>query len=315
MKNLRYFIYALIHTAIIMTSSTAAALVFPLPPKGVDVVGQLQTIMTDDTDDFHSISQDYNVGYYELVEANPGLNPDAIPKDTSVVIPSRFILPDAPREGIIVNLAELRLYYFPPGKNEVWTYPIGIGREGWLTPVCLTKVVSKKEKPTWIVPKSIHDDRAKQGVELPEKVSPGPDNPLGDYALRLGMLTSGAYLIHGTNDPSGVGRRSSSGCVRMFPEDIETLFKSVAVGTPVRILNNAYKIGWYYKNLYLEAHLPLQEQQAEFKRDLTPIVQSILTATEQNKDAVDWDKVQEIITDESGIPCCISQPKVIKKVS
>lgn len=285
-------------------SPTAFALIFTLPPESVDVIGHVQKTVAEKGDNFNTIGRRYDVGYYALIEANPEVNPDTIPEGTAVIIPTRFIIPNVPRKGIIINLSELRLYYFPPEKNEVWTFPIGIGRQGWLTPTIITTIIAKKEKPTWVVPASIKADRAAQGVKLPDKVLPGPDNPLGDYALRLGLPT---YLIHGTNDPVGVGRRSSSGCVRMFPEDIEALFKAVKIGTQVHVINEPYKIGWIHEKLYLEAHLPLQEQQAELA-DLIPVAQLILTATHEDKDAVDWDKVDRMIESQSGIPRYIGKP-------
>lgn len=291
-------------------ASNVYALTFTLPPESNDVIGHVQTTTAQIGDDLHTIGRHYDIGYYALIEANPDINPDKIPVGATITIPTRFILPNAPRKGIIVNLAELRLYYFPPGKNEVWTYPIGIGRQGWLTPTGTTTVIGKKEKPTWTVPKSIQADRAAQGVILPDKVLPGPENPLGEYALRLGLP---AYLVHGTNDPVGVGQRSSSGCVRMFPEDIEALFKSVKVGTPVLIINEPYKIGWSAKKLYLEAHLPLQEQQAALA-DLTPVAQMILTATHDDKKMVDWDKVELMVESQSGVPRYIGKSPETEKV-
>lgn len=284
---------------------TASALIFNLPEKGNDLVGEIQAVTTEPEDNFNTLGRQFDVGYCELIEANPDVNPEDLPPGTPLTIPTRFILPNVPHQGIVINLAELRLYYFPSGTNEVWTYPIGIGRQGWVTPLCETTIASKKEKPTWIVPKSIQADRAAQGVELPDRVPPGPDNPLGDYALRLEKLRT--YLVHGTNDPAGVGRRSSAGCVRMFPEDIEALFKHVKVGTPVRIINDSYKIGWSNEKLYLEAHLPLQEQQAELENDLSPIAQAILTAVSGNKRMVDWAKVERIVTWQTGIPYCIAK--------
>lgn len=284
-------------------SSTTFALTFTLPEKGNSVIGHVQKITTEPGDDFDSIARRYDVGYCGLVEANPNVDPANVPPGITITVPTRFILPNVPREGVVVNLAELRLYYFPKNQNEVWTYPIGIGRQGWLTPICTTSIFSKKEKPTWVVPKSIQIDRAAQGVELPDRVLPGPDNPLGNYALRLGLQT---YLIHGTNEPKGVGRRSSAGCVRMYPEDIESLFKSVEKGIPVRIINDAYKVGWSDRKLYLEAHLPLQEQQAGFDNDLTEVVQMILTTAHRNKEIIDWNKVERICDMQSGIPRSVS---------
>jgi L,D-transpeptidase ErfK/SrfK len=304
MKKRMLTIYTAFFALLSFYSSTIYALTFTLPPAANNVIGHVQKVVADEGDDFHTLGRRYDVGYYALIEANPDVNPDKIDEGTLIVVPTRFILPNAPHKGIIINLPELRLYYFPPGKNEVWIFPIGIGRQGWLTPTVVTTIIGKKEKPTWVVPASIKADRASQGVQLPDKVLPGPENPLGDYALRLGLPT---YLIHGTNDPVGVGRRSSSGCVRMFPEDIEALFKAVKVGTQVRVMNEPYKIGWDHEKLYLEAHLPLQEQQAELA-DLTPVAQMILNATHDNKDVVNWDKVDRMVECQSGIPHCIQKP-------
>jgi L,D-transpeptidase ErfK/SrfK len=286
-------------------SSATFALTFTLPEKGNSVIGHVQKIITEPGDDFNSIARLFDVGYCGLIEANPDIDPENVPPGTMITVPTRFILPNVPREGVIVNLAELRMYYFPKNQNEVWTFPIGIGRQGWLTPLRTTNIVSKKEKPTWVVPKSIQIDRAAQGVQLPDRVLPGPENPLGNYALRLGVGLE-TYLIHGTNEPKGVGRRSSAGCVRMYPEDIEFLFKHVEVGTPVRVINNAYKVGWNGNTLYLEAHLPLQEQQDGFDNDLTDVVQIILTAAHKNKELVNWDKVECVCNRHSGIPRPIS---------
>lgn len=301
MKKLLHSLFYL--TLGLSFSSVASALVLPLPAKDNVVIGHMQTMQAEQNDDFNTIGRRFDVGFYQLVEANPEVNPNNICPGTEIIIPNRYILPNVARQGIVINLAELRLYYFPSDKNEVWTFPIGIGRQGWLTPLCVTHIVSKKEKPTWIVPKSIQADRAAQGVTLPDKVLPGPENPLGDYAMRLGLQT---YLIHGTNDPVGVGRRSSAGCVRMFPEDIETLFKHVKVGTPVRIINEPYKIGWNNNKLYLEAHLPLQEQKAKSDDDLTALASQILEATHHKKDIIDWPKVDDVSECHPGFPECIA---------
>ncbi len=151
------------------------------------------------------------------------------------MIPTAFILPSAPRKGLVINLAELRMYYYPPDGKTVVTYPLGIGKEGWGTPLGVTRITEKTKNPTWVPPKSILEHRKKEGVYLPAKVPPGVDNPLGGYRMRLAIPT-GAYLIHGTNNPAGVGRRSSSGCINMLPEDIETLYEKVPSGTPVHII-------------------------------------------------------------------------------
>lgn len=280
-------------------SNTANALTFPLPSHGDSVVGQLQWTQARAGDTFSSIGRRYDVGYYTLVEANPSLNPDQLTPGTIVVIPARFILPPVPRANIVVNIAELRIYYYPPKQPVVVVYPIGVGREGWGTILGSYHIIEKTVNPTWHVPKSIRDDRAKQGVFLPKSVPPGPDNPLGSYRMRLSEPT---YLIHGTNDYTGVGRRSSSGCIRMLPEDVEALFSSVKVGTPVNIINAPYKAGWSKGKLYLEAHVPLQEQQVTSGIDLEAMRSVVTAATALQSGQLSWDIATRIATDQMGIP-------------
>jgi len=247
----------------------AAALPAELPPivsdefllvPGSDVVGEMQVIRARYEDTFIDIARAYDLGYDELVQANPGVDPWLPGAGTPVLLPTRFILPEGPREGIVLNVGAKRIFYFPkPAAGEqrrVTTHPVGIGREGWATPIGTTKVVSKVKDPVWTVPASIRKEHAEAGDPLPARVPAGPDNPLGAYALRLGFPS---YLIHGTNKPSGIGMRVSHGCVQLFPEDIESLFSQVPVGTPVRIVNQPQLLGWHEGNLYLEAHPALED--------------------------------------------------------
>lgn len=227
---------------------------------GSDVVGELQVIRARYEDTFLDIARAYDVGYDELIDANPGVDPWLPGAGTRIVLPTQFVLPDAPREGIVLNLAAKRLFYYPkpkPGElPQVVTHPVGIGREGWATPLGTTKVVAKTRDPVWVVPPSIRREHAEAGDPLPARVPAGPDNPLGRYALRLGLPS---YLIHGTNKPGGIGMRVSHGCIQLFPEDIEALFAEVPVGTPVRIVNQPRLLGWRGDNLYLEVHPPLED--------------------------------------------------------
>lgn len=283
-------------------TSSVSALTFELPSNGDNVVGKVYHITTRPGDTFSKIGRRYNVGYYSLVEANPGINPTTIEAGTPLIVPARFILPAVERKGIVVNLAELRLYYYPPNGRQVITYPIGIGRDqGWNTPVGLTFISSKTKDPTWIVPESIRKFRASEGVILPKSVAPGPDNPLGGYRMRL-AIPSGAFLIHGTNDYTGVGRRSSSGCIRLYPEDAERLFDEVQVKTPVHIINAPYKLGWLNDYLYLEAHLPLEEQQTNYDKDLSPLKALVSTMLRHRAADVDWAAADRIAREQNGIP-------------
>jgi L,D-transpeptidase ErfK/SrfK len=234
-----------------------------------DVVGEVQVIRAHYEDTFTDIARAYDLGYDELVDANPGVDPWLPGAGTRIVLPTQFILPDAPREGIVLNIGAKRIFYYPKvAKGEapvVITHPVGIGREGWGTPIGSTTVVAKVTDPVWTVPASIRKEHADAGDPLPARVAAGPDNPLGAYALRLGFPS---YLIHGTNKPSGIGMRVSHGCVQLFPEDIESLFSQVPVGTRVQIVNQPQLLGWDAGNLYLEVHPALEDDQRNLKSEL-----------------------------------------------
>lgn len=234
-----------------------------------DVVGEVQVIRARYEDTFIDIARAYDLGFDELVQANPGVDPWLPGADTRVVLPTQFILPEAPRAGIVLNIGAKRIFFFPkpaPGEAPVViTHPVGIGREGWATPIGTTTVVAKVKDPVWTVPASIRREHAEKGDRLPARMLAGPDNPLGAYALRLGFPS---YLIHGTNKPSGIGMRVSHGCVQLFPEDIESLFSQVPVGTAVRIVNQPLLVGWRDANLYVEAHPALEDDRRNLRAAL-----------------------------------------------
>ncbi len=202
------------------------------------------------------------MGYEEIIAANPGVDPWLPGAGKEILIPSRYILPDAPRAGVVVNLPEHRLYYYPPVKQGerpvVRTYPISTGKMDWKTPLGMTRIVSKQTKPNWYPPQSVlAEHEAQRRPPLPKVVPPGPDNPLGEHVLRLAM-PGGAYLIHGTNRPAGVGMQVTHGCIRMFPEDIAELYGLVPVNTKVNLIDQPTKVGWLRGTLYIERH-PLLE--------------------------------------------------------
>ena len=279
---------------------SATATVYPLPSKSHDVVGRIYRVHSRVGDTFTTLGQRYDVGYYELLEANPKIDPEHIPSQTLITIPAQYILPPAERQGIVINLSELRLFYYPKDEKIVVTEPVGIGRIGWETPKGKTKIVKKQRHPTWYSPKSVREWRAKQGVILPKVVPPGPDNPLGDYALRLSWP---AYLIHGTNDPSGVGRRVTAGCVRMYPDDIALLFDRVESGTVVHIIDEPYKIGWQNDQLYLEAHVPLEEKKKFVKRDFSDFLRQL----KRGKQPVNLKIARAVLRKASGIPRAVGR--------
>jgi L,D-transpeptidase ErfK/SrfK len=285
-----------------LAASVGRAGEFVLDPDS-DVVGEVQVIQSKYEDTFFRLARRFNVGYDELRRANPGVDPLLPGEGTEIVIPSRYVLPDAPRRGIVLNIPEYRLYYYPDdGSNRVITHPIGTGREGWNTPYGRTTVVGKTHLPSWTPPESIRAEHAAKGDPLPAVVPPGPDNPLGEYALRLGFAS---YLIHGTNKPAGVGMRVSHGCIRMFPEDIESLFSMVDPGTPVTIVNQPYKLGWGEGGLYMEAHPPLVEESEQWTA--TELTRLYVAATGAGRRVdVHWDEAESVMHEGNGIPRFVS---------
>ena len=224
------------------------------------VIGAPQVVFTRGQDTLPDLAREYGLGFDELVEANPGVSPWLPGDGTPILLPTQYVLPDAPREGVVLNIANKRLFYFPdPADGEpqkVFTYPIGIGRVGWETPLGSTRVIAKATDPAWYVPASVRREHAEMGDPLPSVVPPGPDNPLGAHVLKLDMP---GYLIHGTNQPYGVGMRVSHGCVRLYPENIELLYSFVDIGEQVMIVNEPYLLGTLDGEVYFEAHEPLED--------------------------------------------------------
>lgn len=276
---------------------------FARPPDGTDIVGHLQVATARYEDTLADIARRYDLGYDELIAANPGIDPWLPGKGTLVVLPTAFVLPDGPRQGLVLNLASMRLFYYPKpeaGKPaEVITHPMGIGREGWQTPVGTIYITQKIPNPAWTVPESVRKEHAEQGDPLPPIVPPGPDNPLGQYAMRL---SNPSYLIHGTNKPWGVGQRVSHGCIRLYPEDIARLFPEVPEGTAVRIINEPYLAGWREGQLYLEAHPPLTEDSKRWNGSLKPMEQALSVQTARRPIEVNREKAEKIAREARGIP-------------
>lgn len=270
-----------------------------LPASSDNVVGTLGLTSTEKGDVLVDMGLAYSQGYVEMKLANPKVDPWLPGIDTEVVIPSQYVLPDTPPEGIVINLAEMRLYYYPrPKRGEppvVLTYPVSVGRQDWKTPLGLTRVVKKDVDPNWYPPESIRAEHAADGDPLPKVVPAGPDNPLGRYALRLGH---NGYLVHGTNKPYGIGMRVTHGCLRLYPKDIERLFHEVAVGTPVRIVNQPFKIGRSNGRLFLEVHPPFDEDGDAYRDRFTEVMGQITRMAP----AVDWDHLQRVVAEHKGIP-------------
>jgi len=268
--------------------------------KNQDIVGSLASVNTRENDTLSDIARHFGLGYNDVSIANPSIEPWAPKPNSRVLLPLRFILPDAPRKGIVLNLANMRMYYFPRKQpNKLITYPIGIGRQGWSTPMGLTRIADKKANPTWVVPESIQREHAEKGAPLPKIVRSGPDNPLGFYAMHLGFP---GYLIHGTNKPYGIGMQISHGCVQLYPEDMKDLFNKASVGMEVRITHQPYLTAWDNKMLYLEAHEPLDKwsrNKAQLKKQLLKKLRKISASANVS---IDWKKVDRIIERSDGIP-------------
>jgi len=270
-----------------------------------DLIGARQTHTLAEGETLLDLARRYDLGFIELRAANPHLDAWVPPVGAPVVLPTWHVLPDAPRKGIVINLAELRLYYFPQPGGVPATYPIGIGREGWETPKGQTRVVRKRRDPSWIPPPSIRAEKP----DLPAVVPPGPDNPLGRFALDLGF---DKYLLHGTNKPNGVGRRVSHGCIRLYPEDIAQLFEAVPVGTPVTIVNQELKFGWSGGVLYMEMHPNLEQAvEVEAHGTFTPmpppdIRAALERAIGDSAVSLDWQSIDRAVRERSGLPVRIS---------
>ena len=251
------------------------------------------------------LARNNGLGFVELRAANPTLDPWIPGKNAKIILPKRHILPDAPRKGLVINLAEMRVYYFKNKGQEPLTYPISIGREGLQTPVGTTSIVRKKDGPTWRPTARMREE----DPTLPQSVPPGPDNPLGTHALYLGWPQ---YLMHGTNKPYGIGRRVSSGCMRMYPEDIKKLFPLVPVGTPVNVVDQPVKVGWIGEDYYIEVS-PSQDQAKAIEEDGVLNTYEITKAdialinrkAGAKKDMIDWEKVRQAVKNHSGYPVAI----------
>jgi len=291
-----------------LTCAAANATVYELGEDTPLVFGEVERITTKWEDTLLDIARRYSLGYEEIVRVNPGVDPWLPGEGTEIVIPGRRILPPGPREGIVINLPEHRLYYFPkPKKGEkpkVYTYPVSIGKMDWRTPIGRTTIVGKQKRPTWFPPESVRKEHAARGEYLPRAVPPGPDNPLGEYAMRLG-IPSGAYLIHGTNNPAAVGMAVTHGCIRMYPEDIEELFPLVPVGTKVTILNEPVKIAFVDGELLLEVHPPVDAEGQTIEPDVDQLVKRLDEILGEKPVAIHWEYALETLQAANGIPAVV----------
>ena len=270
------------------------------------IIGQLTITSTRYDDTFIKLAREFGVGYQELIIANPAVDPWLPGEGTQVVLPTQYILPDSKREGLVLNLAEMRLYYYPKSsegaRQYVYTYPISIGRQGWNTPIGQTRIIRKKKEPTWYPPESIREEYKQKGKTLKGAVPPGPENPLGKFALYMAMP---GYVIHGTNQPRGIGMRVTHGCIRLHPNDIEDLFHRIAVDTPVTIVNQPYKLAWHRNRLYAEMH-PEEGEVSKPGSNLIQLVRAVTSAAgTENSYNVDWELAKRLAKVKTGLPTAV----------
>ncbi|WP_421211651.1 L,D-transpeptidase family protein [Aeromonas enteropelogenes] len=293
-------------TMTMLCTTQVLAQTYPLPPANSRLIGELEDYIVQPNDHLELVGKNTHTGFLALLEANPGVDPYLPTPGTRLTLPTQMLLPDVPQEGIVINLPELRLYYFPKGKDEVIVLPIGIGDVGRETPEMTTTIIEKKPNPTWVPGPMVRKSWLEQkGISLPAVVPPGPENPLGKFAMRLGYGNRD-YLIHGTNKEFGVGLRVSAGCIRLRPDDIESLFKIVPVGTPVRVINQPVKVAIEPDGRrWLEVHSPLSRTEEELENGaplvLSPAIEQFISAPE-----VTQADVTAALDSKNGLPRPIS---------
>jgi L,D-transpeptidase ErfK/SrfK len=282
--------------------------VYELPADGSSVVGTDERIKSTYNDTLLDIARRYSLGYEEIIRANPGVDMWLPGDGTDILLPGRRILPPGPREGLVVNLPEHRLYYYPKAKKGqhhlVITYPVSIGKMDWKSPLGETSIVAKQKNPNWYPPESIRKEHARNGDPIPKVVPPGPNNPLGAYKMRLGV-GDGTYEIHGTNNPMAVGMAITHGCIRMYPEDVAALFPKVPVGTKVWLINDPVKVTYVNGDLLMEAHPPVDGEGQSIEPNLDLLAKQLDRALGSSVAAIHWDFAREALQRADGMPAIV----------
>ena len=278
-----------------------------------DLIGVLQVTQAQYEDTFVDLARRFNVGFEELVRANPDVDPWLPGEGRDIVLPTQHLLPNTPREGVVINLAAMRLYFFAPvAKGEVpivYTFPIGIGKVGMATPQGRTRITRMAKNPSWRPGPGVRAEYRANGEILPAVVKPGPDNPLGTRAMYLGWP---AYLIHGTNKPAGIGLRSSAGCIRLFPEDVEFLYEMIKPGIPVTVVNQPFVFGWYGGELYMQAYDVLEDDARDWRGAQRKLLSRALAGRLRKELAaagaeIDWQAVSQWSRTPRGIAIPVSK--------
>ena len=307
MNSLHLSLKAVLASTLISVSPITHAISFLLPDNPKDSLikefeeGVNKQTTASKNEDLLDIARRFDLGQNEIIRLNPKVDRWLPTDGEQIQLQSERLLPDAPRSGLVLNLPEFRLYYFPKVRDNapasVITHPISIGRQDWDTPLGQTRIIAKKENPTWTPPESIKKEHAAKGDPLPDVVPAGPDNPLGLYAIRLAIP---GYLIHSTNKPYGVGMRVSHGCIRMYPEDIARLFPIIKVNTPVTIVNQAVKVGWFNNSLYIEVHPALEGHESDDLLDNA--LDLIEQANEGALPVIDGAALRSALAEKQGLP-------------
>lgn len=282
-----------------LASANAFSATFDVPPANKSLIGKIEYRNTGSDDSITKLQERYDLGFNAIERANPQINPAKPLSYGEVKLPTQHLLPNEVREGIIVNLPEMRMYYFIPGTSKVATYPIGIGRIGKTIPLATATITKKVKDPMWVPTEDIRAFNITQGVILPQIMPPGPDNPLGPYAIYTSIPT---YLIHSTIFPESIGKRASFGCIRMFESDIQDFFPSIEPGLPFIITNSPVKVGWQDNRLLMEAHTPLEEHTAAYDATLKGTASLINQVARDLDTLVDWQAVAFIEKERDGIP-------------
>lgn len=298
--------------------SGAVAAVYQLPIKGPAVVGVDMRITLGDEDKLFDVARRYGLGYPEIVRANPGADIWAAGGTQEILLPIRRILPPTPHDGVVINLPQHRLYYYPkpkPGERSVVvTYPVSIGRMDWHSPLGVTRIIAKERHPNWYPTESVRAEHAARGDPLPKVVPPGPKNPLGEYKMRL-AVGDGTYEIHGTNNPVAVGLSVTHGCIRMYPDDVATLFASVPVGTKVWLINEPVKIAYVDGKLLIEVHPPVDGEGQVASVDPEVMAQKLRAALGQDTAAIHWEFARKALESATGVPTVVGVKVHVEQAS
>ncbi|MEZ5475623.1 MAG: L,D-transpeptidase family protein [Steroidobacteraceae bacterium] len=292
----------------LVLGQSAYATQFELTDDTVALVGNVERLVARFEDSLPDLARSHSLGYEEIQRANPGVDVWLPGAGVELVLPGQRVLPPGPREGIVINLPEHRLYYYPKPKRGkpqlVYTYPVSIGKMDWQTPLGATRIVSKRANPVWYPPESVRKEHAERGDPLPRAVPAGPDNPLGLYAMRLG-IPGGAYLLHGTNNPLAVGMAVTHGCIRMYPEDIESLYPQVPVGTTVRLINEPVKVARIDGQVWLEVHPPVDAEGQTVAPYLPAFEARLSEVLGDSEAAINWEIAQAALAGATGLPVMV----------